>query len=136
VHSQTWKQFERDAAAFIGGERYPANQGGPIDVESEMTIGQCKKKRCFSHAELAREVKAIQDLGFEKNKLGVVLHQTPRQKGTPPIPMITMSWATFDEYFCLRKTPENIDPKYAHKEASTGEWIDPEATTPFNFDLP
>jgi len=108
MHSSTWKKFESDAAAFIGGKRYPANQGGPIDVESEFTIGQCKKKNNLSHSELAREVKKIQDLGFTMNKLGVVLHQTPRQKGTPPIPMITLSWDTFDEYFCLRKTTKEV----------------------------
>jgi len=102
MHSSTWKQFERDAATFLGGQRYPANQGGPIDIEGPMAIGQCKKKTTMSHCALAKEVAAIDQLANPKGKLGAVLHAVPRQKGVPPVKMITMSWEMFDQWFSLQ----------------------------------
>jgi len=103
MHSSTWKQFERDCAAFIGGKRYPANMGGPIDVEGPTCIGQCKKKTSMSHVDLAKQTQAIHSLGMAANKLGVVLHQVPRAKGAPATRMITMSWEMFDVWFSMKR---------------------------------
>ena len=102
MHSNTWKEFERQAAAFLGGTRYTANQGGPVDVEGPTALGQCKKKTTMSHRELAKEVAKMDSWARAKGKLGVVLHQMPRQKDCPSVKMITMSWEMFDDWFSMR----------------------------------
>ena len=36
------KAYERDIAERIGGKRYPANVGGPCDIEHNLFAVQCK----------------------------------------------------------------------------------------------
>ena len=47
-----WKQKEREAAAIIGGKRYPANQRGPADCESSGMSAQVKERRTLSLAQI------------------------------------------------------------------------------------
>ena len=108
MHSETWKEFERFAAWFIGGRRYPANTGGRIDGESDIALVQAKKVRNLSHVLLTSLADEMAALGKEKGKIGVVIHQVPksRGRGKQGIPLITMTCEHFDEWFCLRK--ENV----------------------------
>ncbi len=47
-----WKQEERHAAQLVQGARYPANQGGRVDVESPSTVVQVKHVQRLSLAQL------------------------------------------------------------------------------------
>lgn len=98
-------KFELECAEFIGGWRYPADTGGPVDVESELCVGQSRKRKGMSHPTLSQLATKIETIGFERRKLGVVLHQVPPGRGKQSVKMITMTWNTFDEWFCLRKNP-------------------------------
>ena len=108
MHSSTWKAFERDCAAFIGGKRYPANMGGKIDVEGPTCVGQVKKRTNLSHADLSKEVMKMDAIGRDKGKIGCVLHEIPRKAGCSKIRMITMSWATFDEWFSMNPLTKEV----------------------------
>ena len=47
-----WKAEERAVATLIGGQRYPANQGDRVDVESPSTVVQVKHVQRLSLAQL------------------------------------------------------------------------------------
>ena len=47
-----WKRREREAAKIIGGRRYPANQGGDVDVESSGYVCQVKERQTLPLAAL------------------------------------------------------------------------------------
>ena len=102
-----WKQFEAECARLIGGKRYWSNSGERLDVESPHAIGQCKLVKNLSHAALSKLVEEMHEEGSRKNKLGVVLHKVPGGRGNKTIPMITMSFVQFDEWFSLRTRDAN-----------------------------
>ena len=103
MNRRTWKKFESKCAWFINGKRYPANTGERVDVESKETVAQAKYKKALSHNELAALSDEMEVLGLSINKLGLVLHQVPPGRGKRTVEMVTMTWAMFDQYFCLRK---------------------------------
>lgn len=80
-----WKQREREAAGIIGGKRYTANQGGPVDCESAGYCVQVKERRTLSLAALEALVQEIDRVALQKNKLGVVMvkRSAGRGRSTP-----------------------------------------------------
>lgn len=76
-----FKQFERVAAKLIEGERYPANQGGDVDVEGEQWAGQCKLVKTMPLAELVRQVVRIETAAGKKGKSGVLFVKLRAGKG-------------------------------------------------------
>ena len=52
MSNKPWKQEERHAAQLVQGARYPANQGGRVDVESPSTVAQVKQVQRLSLAQL------------------------------------------------------------------------------------
>jgi hypothetical protein len=73
MSDRPWKQEEREAAQLVGGQRYPGNSGGRVDVEGAGVVCQVKHRRVCSLAELERLAVEIQELGKERGKAGVVV---------------------------------------------------------------
>jgi hypothetical protein len=78
-----WKSEERAVARLLGGSRYPANQGGRVDVESPRVIAQVKHRRVCSLAELERLAVELEALGRARGKLGVVVVKRRAGAGRP-----------------------------------------------------
>lgn len=68
---------------MIGGARYPANQGGAVDVESADVVAQVKHRRVCSLAELERLAVELATLGRSRGKLGVVVVKRRAGAGRP-----------------------------------------------------
>jgi hypothetical protein len=79
--SQQWKQMERDVGLLVGGTRYPANQGGRVDVEGNQYIVQCKERRSLSLEQLTQLVEEIETIAKAKGKRGLVAVKVRRGKG-------------------------------------------------------
>lgn len=95
MSDKPFKQLERACAALISGARYPANQGGDIDVESETFAGQCKLLQNMPLAELSRQVVQIETAAKGKGKTGVlfVKHRAGRGVETPLLVVMSeKSW--------------------------------------------
>jgi hypothetical protein len=81
-----WKQEERQVARLLKGNRYPANSGRRVDVESDRFICQVKHRRTLSLAQLEALAIELDKLGRTQSKLGVICvkrragrgYQTPR----------------------------------------------------------
>ena len=101
--NKPWKVFERWAAEFIGGERYPANMGDRIDVESESAVFQCKELKVLSLNELTKLAEEMAKIGNEWNKVGGVFVKVRRGGGRKSVPLVILTAPMFDQYFCLRK---------------------------------
>lgn len=92
-----WKRAERAAAAIIGGKRYPANQGGPVDCESDGWCVQVKERRTLSLAALEALAIEIERVGAQRQKLGAVLVKRSAGAGRPTPWLIVMSEGAFRE---------------------------------------
>ena len=79
--SNQWKQFERDVAEVVGGKRYPANQGGRVDVEGPAYIVQCKERKSLSLEQLTQLVEEIEGIAKAKGKHGLVAVKVRRGRG-------------------------------------------------------
>lgn len=77
----SWKQLERDVGLLVGGQRYPANQGGRVDVEGDKYIVQCKERRALSLEVLTQLVEEMEQIGKTKGKQGLVAVKVRRGKG-------------------------------------------------------
>src|SRR5439155_1652297 len=81
-----WKVAEREVAHLLGGERYPANGGGRVDVESARYLAQVKLLKTCSLATLEALAAEMEALGRQRGKTGLVVvkrragagHKTPR----------------------------------------------------------
>ena len=95
-----WKKFERSSAKFFGGERFPANMGGPLDFEGPIVAGQCKNVKELSFHRL--ETLAIQaHLDAEKldgQKVGVVVTKRRAGTGHKTPALITFTKDAFELY--------------------------------------
>lgn len=80
---KAWKQLERDVGDLIGGKRYPANQGGFIDVESTDYVVQVKHRKSLSLEQITQLVEMIEGIGEAKHKKGLVIVKVKRGKGKP-----------------------------------------------------
>lgn len=76
-----WKQLEREVGLLVGGTRYPANQGGRVDVESPTYVVQVKHRQALSLEQITRLVEEIESIGRSKGKQGLVVLKVKRGKG-------------------------------------------------------
>ncbi len=97
-----WKQFEREVARLLGGERYPANSGGRIDVESSEYVAQVKHVQRMSLAQLEALAIEMERLGAEKSKVGLVVVKRRAGRGNPTPGLIVM---TEDMFIVMTKGP-------------------------------
>ena len=92
-----WKKSERDAASLLHGKRFPANQGGVVDVESDLYVAQVKSVKRFSLLKLERECREIERVGIPKNKIGLVLIKRSAGKGKETDWLVCMTAGMFRE---------------------------------------
>ena len=90
-----WKQFERDVARLLGGERYPANSGGRVDVESDDVVAQVKHRKTMSVPELERWATEIEQIGAEKGKNGILVIKLRAGRGRPTKALVILTEAAF-----------------------------------------
>jgi hypothetical protein len=93
VGNKSWKQRERDVGELIGGKRYPANQGGLVDVESKDFVVQVKERKALSLAELTKLVEEIEGIAQAKGKAGLVAVKVRKGRGNPT-PLLIVQSAT------------------------------------------
>jgi hypothetical protein len=67
-----WKARERQVARLCGGQRYPANGGGRVDVEGPTVMAQVKHVRVLSLAAMEALAVEMESIGLERGKLGLV----------------------------------------------------------------
>jgi hypothetical protein len=97
--NKSWKQRERDVGELIGGKRYPANQGGLVDVESDRYVVQVKERKALSLGELTRLVEEIEGIAKQKGKKGLVAVKHRQGRGHPTQLLIVQSanqWRTYE----------------------------------------
>ena len=90
-----WKNREREAAAMVAGRRYPANMGGPIDVEGPVFVAQVKERKRLSLLEIETLALEIERQGQLKTKAGIVMVKRSGGRGTETPWLICMTAATF-----------------------------------------
>lgn len=92
-----WKHLERDAAALVGGQRYPANQGGRVDVESDGYVVQTKERGTLSLRELETLALELERIGFQRPspKLGIVIVKRSAGRGAKTPRLVVMTEAVF-----------------------------------------
>lgn len=103
----TWKRAERDAASILHGRRFPANQGGPMDVESTLYVAEVKNVKRFSLLQLERECREIERVGNLKNKIGLVLVKRSAGKGRETEWLVCMTAGMFREMNSALPTEES-----------------------------
>lgn len=99
-----WKQLERDVGILIGGKRYPANQGGLVDVESPRYVVQVKHRRSLSLAKITKLVEQMHIVGRSKGKHGLVVVKLKKGRGKPsPMLVIQLAdeWKVLNDAFIL-----------------------------------
>ena len=90
-----WKQREREAAALIGGARYPANIGGPFDCSSDRFEVQVKERRTLSLQQLEALVLEMDRLAAQKGKAGLVMVKRSAGSGRRTPWLVVMSQEVF-----------------------------------------
>ncbi len=90
-----WKQFERDVARLLGGERYPANSGGRVDVESPTLVVQVKHVQRLSLAQLELLAVEMEAIGKERDRVGVVAVKRRAGRGHSTRTLIILTEAAF-----------------------------------------
>src|SRR5689334_3128832 len=86
-----WKAEERHVARLVEGKRYPANQGGRVDVEGGDCIVQVKHRRTLSLAQLESLALELESLGNACKKAGLVVVKRRAGKGMPTPRLIVMT---------------------------------------------
>jgi len=92
-----WKRAERHAAALIGGRRYPANTGGPVDCESATCVAQVKARGRLSLAELTTLAVEMERVGRERGKHGLVIVKCSAGRGRATPYLVTMTAAVWQD---------------------------------------
>ena len=90
-----WKQEEREAARLLGGKRFPANQGGRIDVHSPKYLCQVKHVKGCSLAELERLAVEMEGLGRREGKAGLVVVKRRAGRGQQTARLVVMTEAVW-----------------------------------------
>lgn len=93
----SWKKFERWCAALIGGERYWANSGEKIDVESDGWIGQCKLVKTMSLEQLTQLAESAHADAVKRSKRGAVFIKVRRGRGNVSPALVVMLAGTWKE---------------------------------------
>lgn len=81
MSDKPFKALERVVADLILGKRWPANTGGPVDVESDRIVGQVKLLKRCSLEELTQFAETIALVGDDQDKHGVLFIKVRRGKG-------------------------------------------------------
>lgn len=86
-----WKREERQAAALIGGTRYPANSGGRVDAEGPGVVAQVKHVKRLSLAQIEALAVEAATLGQQKGKIGLLVVKRRAGQGqvTPRLVVLT-----------------------------------------------
>ncbi len=95
-----FKVFERQCAELLDGTRYPANTGGPVDVESGEWIAQCKLVHELSLERLTQLVEQIDAEADQRGKRGCVLVKCRRGRGKESPTLLVLSVATWGAVPC------------------------------------
>ena len=104
-----WKAEERAVATLIGGQRYPANQGGRVDVESPSSVVQVKHVQRLSLAQLEALAIEMARLGATRGKVGVVVVKRRAGRGTvTPRPVVM----TEDVFRALQTSRTIVEQKH------------------------
>lgn len=106
--NKSWKQLERDVAKLVGGSRYPANQGGLVDVESAHYVVQVKERKALSLGEINRLVEEIEGIAKQRGKVGLVAVKLRKGRGHPTDILIIQSATQW-----RRLANETFDPVVA-----------------------
>ena len=96
--NKPFKQFERQIARLLGGVRFPANTGGPVDVTSETILASCKLRKTFGLNALAEEAERMEREARGTLKIGIVAVKPRRGSGRKSPVLIVMTageWARF-----------------------------------------
>ena len=99
MSDKPFKQFERTCAALINGVRFPANQGGKVDVKSDRILGQCKLVQALSLAEMTRLVVEIEAEAEKVGKRGMLFVKLRSGKGRPTPLLVVMSGAKWRAWY-------------------------------------
>ena len=81
MSNTSWKQMERDVGELVDGKRYPANQGGRVDVSGPFHVVQCKERKSLSLEQLTQLVEEIEAIGLKEGKVGLVAVKVRRGRG-------------------------------------------------------
>jgi hypothetical protein len=92
-----WKAEERRAAALCGGQRFPANVGGPLDFEGHGYVGQVKHVRRLSLAALERLAVEVERIGAMRTKAGVVIVKRRGGRGHHTSRLVVMTQEVFQK---------------------------------------
>lgn len=103
--SKQWKATERTVAGYIGGKRYPANQGGRVDCESDQYVVQVKERRSLSLEQLTQLVEEMEAIGHAKGKVGLVVVKVRRGSGRKSPLLVVQSMGEWQ-----KKSPGGIEP--------------------------
>jgi hypothetical protein len=95
--AKRWKVAEQKAAALIGGRRYWANSGEPIDCESTWAIAQVKDVKTCSLAALEALALEAERQGTQRRKIGMVVIRRHVGRGTRTPRLVVLTEAAFTE---------------------------------------
>lgn len=93
-----WKQFERDCAALIGGNRFWANSGERFDVESDRYIAQCKLVQRMSLAALTDLANEAEAHASERGKIGLVFAKVRLGRGVESPTLVVLTEAAWRRF--------------------------------------
>lgn len=91
MSNTSWKQLEREVGLLVDGKRYPANQGGKVDVEGTVYIVQVKERKSLSLEVLTQLVEEIEQIAAQRGKRGLVAVKVRRGRGKPSPILIVQS---------------------------------------------
>ena len=103
--STSWKNREREVAALIKGQRYPANQGGRVDCHSNQYLVQVKERKSLSLEVLTQLVEEVEQLAKAVGKQGLVAVKVRRGSGRSS-PMLIVQTAT--QWKCATDTTKPL----------------------------
>ena len=95
-----WKHWEREVARRLGGSRFPANTGGPVDVSAPGVACQVKELRVCSLAELERLAVAIDTVARAqvdpvtrepRPVTGIVVVKRSAGRGKETVPLVVLT---------------------------------------------
>jgi hypothetical protein len=106
---RAWKALEREIARLLGGQRYWANSGRSIDVESEGYLAQVKHVKTCSLEQLTQLVEQVERDAAPTRKVGLVAIQRRRGKGRASPALMVMTAATWERLHG-RADPQHASP--------------------------
>lgn len=103
--NKPWKVHERRSATLIAGKRHTANQGGPVDVESEHLVAQCKLVQSMSLSELTAHALAIEAEGQRRGKSALLMVKLRSGKGVETPTLVIVTGDTWKRLFPTMEVP-------------------------------